>query len=258
MVIEAPITTYQLPFTNLPMPLLIAFQFLTIFPALVNRRFTPQKMGRAAGWFPLVGVALGAALYGVNYFARMFFPANVAAALTLSAWVIFTRALHLDGFMDSCDALFGGWTAERRLEILKDSRMGAFGVVGGILVLLLKYSALSSSTNIFPALILAPTLGRWILPLIIFAFPYARQNGLGFDMKQNVGWKEIILATLIAGITSWLVYGWMGFALMALAATCAFLIALYASRLLNSLTGDIYGAATIATETLVLIFFAIN
>jgi adenosylcobinamide-GDP ribazoletransferase len=247
----------QLPFTiyQLPMPIIIALQFLTIFPALVNHRFTPQEMGRAAGWFPLVGVALGATLYGIIFCARIFFPASVAAALTLSAWVIFTRALHLDGFMDSCDGLFGGFTSERRLEIMKDSRVGAFGVAGGILILLLKYSALTSFTT-FYALILAPALGRWILPIMIFAFPYAREDGLGFEMKQNVGWREIILATFIAGITSWLVYGWLGFALMLGAAICAMLVGLYAARLLNGLTGDIYGATTIAVEMLTLLFFA--
>src|SRR5687768_17475360 len=116
--------------------IIAAFQFLTIFPNLVKRMFTSQEMGRAVGWFPLVGIVLGALLYSVTYAARLIFPENVSAALTVFAWVMFTRAFHLDGFMDTCDGLFGGFTPERRLEIMKDSRMGAFGVAGGILVLL--------------------------------------------------------------------------------------------------------------------------
>ena len=238
--------------------LIAAFQFLTIFPTLVKRMFTSHEMGRAVGWFPLVGVALGLALYGVNYSARLIFPASVSAALTLLAWVIFTRAFHLDGFMDTCDGLFGGWTPERRLEIMKDSRMGAFGVAGGVLVLLTEYAALHSSLNLFPALLLSTTLGRWVSPLVIYAFPYAREDGLGSEMKRNVNIQQIILATLITGITAWFAAGgWLGLALMLGTALIGFLVALYAMRLLPGLTGDIYWTATTLVEMSVLIYFTI-
>lgn len=235
--------------------LIVAFQFLTIFPALIKRAFTPQEMGRAAGWFPLVGVVLGAALYGVNYAARLVLPDSVSAALTLCAWIFLTRAFHLDGFMDTCDGLFGGWTPERRLDIMKDSHVGAFGVAGGVLILLTKYSALSSSVNIFPALILATTLGRWSLPMLIYFFPYAREKGLGYEMKRNTRWVELVLATLIAGITAWFLLGWLGLVLMLGAGIVTILFGLYVMRLLPGLTGDIYGAATILVEALTLIFF---
>ncbi len=235
--------------------IIAAFQFLTIFPALIKRMFTPQEMGRAVGWFPLVGVALGFSLFGVNYAARLVFPPTVAAALTLSAWVIFTRAFHLDGFMDTCDGLFGGWTPERRLEIMKDSRVGAFGVAGGVLVLLIEYSALSSTTNLFPSILLAATLGRWASPLVIYSFPYAREDGLGNEMKRNVRWQEVVVSTLIAGITAWVMLGWLGFVFMLGAAAVGFLTSLYAMRLLPGLTGDIYGTVTTLVEMLILAAF---
>lgn len=236
-------------------PIIASFQFLTIFPTLIKRMFTPQEMGRAVGWFPLVGVVLGFALFGVNYFARLIFPPTVSAALTLFAWIIFTRAFHLDGFMDTCDGLFGGWTPERRLEIMKDSRMGAFGVAAGILVLLTEYAALSSTVSLLPSILLSTTLGRWASPLVIHAFPYAREDGLGYEMKHNVSWKEILLATLITGITAWLVYGWLGFIFMLGAAVIAFLTAIYTMRLLPGLTGDIYGTVTTLIEMLTLVAF---
>lgn len=239
--------------------IIAAFQFLTIFPTLIKRMFTPQEMGRAVAWFPLVGVVLGFLLYGVNYLAQLIFPAPVSAALTLFAWVIFTRGFHLDGFMDTCDGLFGGWTAERRLEIMKDSRVGAFGVAGGILVLLTEYAALASSRNLLAALMLATTLGRWASPLVIYSFPYAREDGLGIEMKRNVSMREIILATGIAGITTWFAAGgWMGFLLMLGAAAIGFFVALYAMRLLSGLTGDIYGTVTTLVEMLILVFFSIS
>src|ERR1700752_1298565 len=238
--------------------IIAAFQFLTISPTLIKRMFTSQEMGRAVGWFPLVGVALGASLFGVNYSAQLILPTTVSAALTLFAWVIFTRAFHLDGFMDTCDGLFGGRAPERRQEIMKDSRMSAFGVAGGILVLLTEYAALQPPINLFPALMLSTTLGRWASPLVIYAFPYVRADGLGIEMKGNVGIKEIILATLITAITIWLVYGWMGFLLMLGAAIVGFLIAFYAMRLLSGLTGDIYGTVTTLVEMLVLVLFTIK
>ena len=70
-------------------PIIVAFQFLTIMPALIQRRFTAQEMGRAVGWFPLVGLALGLVLYGVNYVADLFFPANVFEFHWLSLYLVF-------------------------------------------------------------------------------------------------------------------------------------------------------------------------
>lgn len=234
-----------------------AFQFLTIFPTVIRRMFTSREMGRAVAWFPLVGIALGMLLYAVHHVAQLIFPANVSAALTIFAWVIFTRAFHLDGFMDACDGLFGGFTPERRLEIMKDSRMGAFGVAGGVLVLLTQHAALASSLNVWPALVLSATLGRWASPLVIYSFPYAREDGLGIEMKRNVGLQELLIATLITGVVSWFIYGWMGIALMAGSAMVGWLVARYAMRLLPGLTGDIYGTVTIVVETLILLVFTI-
>jgi adenosylcobinamide-GDP ribazoletransferase len=243
--------------------IIAAFQFLTIFPTVIKRMFTSQEMGRAVGWFPLVGVTLGFALYGVNYFSSLIFPPMVSAALTLIAWIAFTRFFHLDGFMDSLDGLFGGWTPERRLEIMKDSRMGAFGTIGGILVLLTKFAALSyldasPPLSMFSSIMLATTLGRWASPLVIYAFPYAREDGLGIEMKRNVTIREIIIATLIAGTTSWFVFGWLGFAFMLGAAIIAFLTAAYTMRLIPGLTGDIYGTVTTLVEMLTLVAFTAN
>jgi adenosylcobinamide-GDP ribazoletransferase len=239
-------------------PIIAAFQFLTICPTLIRRMFTSREMGQAVAWFPLVGAVLGMLLYAVHYAAQLIFPANVSAALTICAWVIFTRAFHLDGFMDACDGLFGGFAPERRMEIMKDSRMGAFGVAGGVLVLLIQYAALSSSLNVLPALVLAATLGRWASPLIIYAFPYAREDGLGSEMKKNVGLREILTATLITGIVSWFFCGWLGLGLMTGAAIVGILVSLYVMRLIPGLTGDIYGTVTTIVEVLVLLVFAIQ
>lgn len=246
--------------------IIAAFQFLTIFPTLIKRMFTSQEMGRAVAWFPLVGIVLGFLLYAVNYLTQLIFPISVSAALTLFTWVIFTRAFHLDGFMDTCDGLFGGFTPERRLEIMKDSRMGAFGVAGGILVLLTEYSALHSildaspllNTSLFTALTLSTTLGRFASPLVIYFFPYAREDGLGIEMKRNVRIQEILIVTLTTTIVSFFIYSWTGLVLMLTSAIVAFLICFYVMRLLPGLTGDIYGTVTTVVEMLILLSFTIS
>ena len=236
-------------------PLLTAFQFLTIFPAVIRRSFTASELGRAVGLFPIVGLALGGILYGMDISLRLIFPAPVVAVLVLAAWLLLTRALHVDGFLDTCDGLFGGYTPERRLEIMRDSRVGAFGVAGGGLLLLAKYAAIVSLTNL-SGLVLAPVLGRWVLSLAVFAFPYAREKGLGRDMKDNVRWTQVLLATVVAVFAVWWFAGWIGLLAFVLTGILLWLGAGFILRRIPGLTGDSYGALCELTELVVLFIFA--
>lgn len=233
--------------------LLAAFQFLTIAPALVRRAFTAQELGRAVGFFPLVGLALGGALSGLALVLGLIFPPGVVAALVLAAWVILTRALHLDGFMDACDGLFGGFTPERRLEIMRDSRVGAFGMAGGALVLIAQFAAIQAALAWPLALLVAPVLGRWVMSLAVVLLPYARAEGLGRTMKDNARWPQAVLATVTALAAAWLALGWAGLAALALAALVLTLGAWLALRRIPGLTGDLYGALGIAIELAVLL-----
>jgi len=234
--------------------LVAAFQFLTILPVVVQRAFTPQEMGRAAGWFPLVGLALGGVLFGLAMGLRMIFPPSVVAVLVLATWLLLTRALHFDGFLDTCDGLFGGFTPERRLEIMRDSRVGAFGVAGGVLLLLTKYAAIATLPNL-SELVLAPVFGRWVLSMAVFAYPYAREKGLGRDMKDNVRWHQILLATIITLLAAGLIGGWAGLIAFVLAGVTLWLGAGFILRSIPGLTGDSYGALCELTELTVLLLF---
>ncbi|MFQ5856524.1 MAG: adenosylcobinamide-GDP ribazoletransferase [Anaerolineae bacterium] len=234
-------------------PPIAALQFLTIVPPLVRRPFTSVELGRAVGYFPLAGVLLGGLLAGLNTGLRHIFPAEVVAALALSTWVIFTGALHFDGFLDACDGLFGGQDPEMRLRILRDERVGAYAVAGGVLLLLTKYVALAPAPNPVAALILAPMLGRWGMALAVIAFPYARVEGLGRAMKDHAGWTQAIVATGIALVTAWFASRWMGLALLVMAGSVTWLAARFALGRLPGLTGDIYGAICELVETAVLL-----
>jgi adenosylcobinamide-GDP ribazoletransferase len=234
--------------------LLTAFQFLTTFPAVIRRAFTAQELGRAVGFFPLVGLVLGGIFYGMDNGLRLVFPPQVTAVFILATWLLLTRALHFDGFLDTCDGLFGGFTPERRLEIMHDSRVGAFGVAGGGLLLLAKYAAILSLPQL-SGLLLAPVLGRWVLSMAIFAYPYAREQGLGRDMKDNVRWPQLVLTTGITVLLAWLFAGWMGLLAFALAGLVLWLGAGFILRRIPGLTGDSYGALCEMTELAVLLLF---
>jgi adenosylcobinamide-GDP ribazoletransferase len=222
---------------------LAAIQFLTIVPPLIRRPFTAEEMGRSVGFYPLVGLLFGAILLGMNYLLGMIFPSQVRTALVLAVWVLLSGALHLDGFLDACDGLFGGFTPERRLEIMRDERLGAFALVGGVLLLIVKFSALAAlagSTGI--ALLLAPTLGRWGMACAVVVFPYGRLHGLGRDMKDQATIWHLILATGTAITAAWLIKGYSGIAALIVAGILALGIAAFTLKRIPGLTGDIYGA----------------
>jgi adenosylcobinamide-GDP ribazoletransferase len=233
-----------------------ALQFLTIAPAVLRRPFTPVEMGRAVGFFPVVGLLLGGVLLGLDEATRIYWMPGLGAALVLAAWVIASGALHLDGLLDACDGLLGGRTPEDRLRIMKDARVGAFAVVGGALFVLLKYLALASVDDRMAALLLAPALGRWAMVLAIVLFPYARAEGLGRSMKDHAGWRDVVLGTLTAVAASWLAGGERGLLAMAVAFVAVWLAGRFTLKRLPGLTGDIYGAICEIVELLVLLIFA--
>jgi adenosylcobinamide-GDP ribazoletransferase len=240
-------------------PVAAAVQFLTVIPPLVRRPFTPEELGRSVGWFPLVGVLLGGFLAGLDWLLGRAFAPGVAAALVLAAWVLCTGALHLDGFLDACDGLFGGHTPEARLRIMRDERAGAFAVIGGVLLLLLKYAALAGNPDRLAALVVAPVVGRWGMAVAVVAFPYGRPEGLGRAMKDHSGWPQAALASVIAGavLSATIVLTGSGRAglTLPLAAAVTWAGGRFALRRLPGLTGDIYGALCEVLEVAVLLVF---
>lgn len=233
-----------------------AFQFLTIMPPVVQRLFLPSEIGRAVAYFPLVGLAIGGFLAGLYWLLALVFPPAVVAGLILAIWVLLTGALHLDGFLDTCDGLFGGFTSEARLRILRDERVGAYAVAGGVLLLLLKYATLAAGANAIVALVLAPVLGRWAIIIAVVAFPYARPEGLGRDMKAHAGWAQAAVASIIALLAAWFAAAWPGLLAVLWTATITFAGARFALARIPGLTGDIYGALCELAELAVLLLFA--
>jgi len=232
-------------------PFLAALQFLTLSPPLVRRAFTEKELGQAAGFYPLVGVLIGALLYGANYGLALIAPDALRAALLLALWILLTGALHLDGLLDTFDG-------RGRVEIMRDERVGAFGLSAGVILLLMKFSALSGFLQSAPALILIPAASRWGMTLAVFAFPYARPEGLGSAVKAHTTWRQVAFATLTVLITAWVCAGWIG--LIALGGTPLLVWAgsTFVLARIPGLTGDIYGAINELAELVAVVFFAIS
>lgn len=215
---------------------------------------TPQlKLGSA--YFPFVGFLLATVLYLVQLTFGLVLPRFALAAVLVVALVLLTGGLHLDGLMDTCDGLFGGRTRERRLEIMRDSRVGSFGVLGGICILLLKFALFTSmeAHTLSLAFFVVLPSARWAMVLALRTFPSARPGGLGATFRQTVTLPKLIIAGTTALILAFVVGHAVG-VLVWLAATCtALLIGAWVTRLISGLTGDIYGAIAESTEVMALL-----
>jgi len=239
---------------------LVAAQFLTVAPPLVRRDVTPRELGKAVAYFPLVGLLIGVLLFGLHRLLEAVFPAVVGAAILLGVWIVCSGALHFDGFVDAVDGLLGGRTADERLRILRDERVGAFAVAAGGTLLLLKFGALVVIGAKPAALIAAPLLGRWVMSAAIALYPYGRAEGLGRAMKENSGWQQFALASLFTAAVLAALAPLAGIAATAAAVVVvglgAWLLTLFTLRRIPGLTGDIYGALCEVAETLCLVTLA--
>ena len=240
---------------------LLALQFLTVLPIRLRRTedASPQ-MARALPWFPVVGALLGLTLALADLACRPVFALPVRDALVLALAALLTGMLHLDGFVDCCDGLLGVRTVERRLEIMRDSRVGAYGAIGIGLLLLLLFTALGALPMGWRAfaLIAAPALGRWSMALAIVRYPYARASGAGSAFRARP--RHLLWTTLALGFVLALAGSLLRLALWPIVALAlvAPLVALgwgwWASRRLGGgLTGDTYGALNELVELAVLL-----
>ena len=204
-----------------------------------------------------MGLLLGLLLVGLERGCAEVFPVYLSAAVLLVSLIVVNRGLHLDGLMDSCDGIFGGFTQERRLEIMRDSQVGAFGVAGAAGILLLKYGALVSllelsGSDLKWSLLLFPMLSRWSMVVALCAFPYVRSQGLGSPFHQG----GIFWPTTLAGITAVagaaLLGGIAGAGMFAGATLITWLLGKSMAAKLGGLTGDSYGAINEVIEVLAL------
>ena len=231
-----------------------AFGLLTTLPIRLPDNWQPGDSGRAAVWYPLVGLVIGALTWLAWTGFMLVLPAFVAAVLALIVWVALTGGLHLDGFADCCDGLLVSASRERRLEIMRDPHVGAFGAIGLILLLLLKAAALAALTPAMgTAILLAASLSRWcVLPAVLL--PAARPDGLGADFASGLRRSSIIVGALLPfGLAAALGLHGLFSALAGLGVAVSVL--LFARARIGGMTGDVFGMLVESVEAAVLLVF---
>ncbi len=207
------------------------------------------KRGARSTWaFPIVGALTGGLAAGTGCIALAIgLPAPIAALAAMAITTITTGAIHEDGLADSADGLWGGWSPERRLEIMKDSQIGSYGVIALIFAMAARWVAITTLLTTAPlALMAAAALSRAVMPVVMATLPHARSNGLSHATGRPNGLTVVIglaIAILICLLTTPQTP-----LLLIIAATTTATVALIAKRKINGQTGDILGATQQVTE----------
>lgn len=243
--------------------LLLAVQFYTRLPVPAWVGYSDELLNKATVYFPLVGWLVGGVAAGVFEGANFLFRnAEVALLLSMVASILLTGAFHEDGFADVCDGFGGGWTQDKILAIMKDSRLGTYGATGLGLLLAGKFLVLRGlpPAAVAPALLLAHPLSRATALICIFSHRYARANE---DSKAKPVAKKmspIALATgLLLGALPLFAYAaWLHHAavLLVLAPLVAVktMLAHYFQRWIGGYTGDCLGAIQQVAEVSIYLF----
>ncbi|MHB1526478.1 MAG: adenosylcobinamide-GDP ribazoletransferase [Candidatus Dormibacteria bacterium] len=233
-----------------------AVGFLTLIPIPAGRD-EEIRLGRI--WFPLVGAAVGLVAGAVDWGLTPLVGPGPGAVAAMGTLALITGGLHLDGLSDSADGLFGGHTRELRLEIMRDSRAGAFGVVALILLLLGQFSTLATLSHgrVVLALVVAGAASRWFALCVLVALPYARSEGLGVAWRERRRLLDVGIGTVLVVPFVWWggLNALIGVALAALGATG---VSLLAMRRVGGATGDVYGAVVEICQVLVLVGFVVR
>ncbi len=234
----------------------IALGFLTILPASRSLDSTPERLGRSMALFPAVGMLLGLGLVVINGVLDGLLPRAVLDCLLLVMLIVVTGALHLDGIADLIDGLAGGKDREGVLRIMKDSRVGAMGVVGLVMLLLLKYLSLFNLPleTKSAGLIFMLAAGRWVQVVLATSCRYLRgREGTASVFIEHAGERELLVACGTLLIASLVLFGLPGVFLTFLLGLAAILLIKYFEMRLGGVTGDVLGAASEIIEVLTLI-----
>lgn len=173
-----------------------ALMFFTRIPCPKWAKYEADYLRLSTKYFPLVGIIIGGMGACVFYGASFLFSTETAILLSMFATIYATGAFHEDGFADVCDGFGGGWTKEKILLIMKDSRLGTYGTVGLLLILAIKFTALREIADSFIPLVLIAghSTSRFIATTLIYTHPYVRDAE---DSKAKPAAKSMSFPTLI-------------------------------------------------------------
>lgn len=237
--------------------IVVAFQFLTRLYLPINVEWDTANLRRSLMWFGLVGVFIGVILAGaMTLFNRFDLIPAVSAIIILLIWIFITGGMHIDGISDMADGFFSMRDKEKTLEIMKDSHVGAFGVITIVFLLLIKFEMLKEfiiiEKNVW-LLILPPTIARIAAGLVLSFYETTKKSGLGYTFHSSdprifwaIGFIVTLIISSILNIKSLI---FIGIAILA-----SNLMALWAKKKIGGLNGDIYGAIVETVEVIGMVF----
>ena len=227
-------------------PFIAALQFMTICPFLGRVACDERQIGRGAAWFPVIGLLAGGMVALLDQCLLAAFGPLVASVLSVVALIAVSGGLHADGLADTADGFLSSRPRERILEIMRDSRIGAMGVLAVVAVFALKCAALASLPVElrWRVLLLMPLLGRCSLAWQLAVLPYARTDGgLCSVFVTHRSKLDPVLSALIAGLAGWILFGWGGLASVASGALVLVVFLGWCRVKIGGFTGDTLGAA---------------
>lgn len=240
--------------------LVVAFQFLTRLYLPINVEWDTANLRRSLMWFGLVGAFIGVILAGaMTLFNRLDLIPAVSAIIILLIWIFITGGMHIDGISDMADGFFSMRDKEKTLEIMKDSHVGAFGVITIVFLLLIKFEMLKEfiiiEKNVW-LLILPPTIARIAAGLVLSFYETTKKSGLGYTFHSSdprifwaIGFIVTLIISSILNIKSLI---FIGIAILA-----SNLMALWAKKKIGGLNGDIYGAIVETVEIIGMVFVCV-
>lgn len=237
--------------------IVVAFQFLTRLYLPINVEWDTANLRRSLMWFGLVGAFIGVILAGaMTLFNRFDLIPAVSAIIILLIWIFITGGMHIDGISDMADGFFSMRDKEKTLEIMKDSHVGAFGVITIVFLLLIKFEMLKEfiiiEKNVW-LLILPPTIARIAAGLVLSFYETTKKSGLGYTFHSSdprifwaIGFIVTLIISSILNIKSLI---FIGIAILA-----SNLMAIWAKKKIGGLNGDIYGAIVETVEVIGMVF----
>lgn len=235
---------------------LASLTFFTRLPSMLSKNDYDESLyHRAARYFPLVGLLVGAISAGTFWLTIKILPEHVSIILSMIVSILLTGAMHEDAFADVCDAFGGGETKEKIFAIMKDSRVGAFGVVGLVMILLFKYALLSDTSNrILPlSIIAAQGLSRWAAIISMARFDYVspKDSSKSSAVCQRLTNNDLFIALAFASIPLFFMGSWWYFLLIVVVFLVQWLLSRYYAKRIDGYTGDCLGSIQQVCEVIV-------
>jgi adenosylcobinamide-GDP ribazoletransferase len=233
--------------------LLIALQFLTIFPVRVKSEIENKDFGASLLYFPLIGLLIGLLLALSNFLFSL--PQPLKATLILLVSIVITGGIHLDGFADTCDGFYGNKPKEKILEIMRDSHIGVMGVIGITFLLLLKLSLIIALPDaiLWKALIAMAVFARWSQALACSTSSYVRQEGKAKHFMEHARRRDVFIGGVFTLAAFLLLIQLKGLILFFLSLLLVSLFLSYMKKKIGGMTGDTIGAVNELSEVAILL-----